>query len=277
VEPLGLLHDFGGDGPVVHVAHANGFPPGTYQPLAEYLTDRYHVIGLAARPLWPGSKPESAPAWRVLANDMAEGLEARGLGGVAGIGHSLGGILTLWAAIHRPALFSSVILIDPVLLLPSWPRGMWLLRRLGLGQRQPLVQGALRRRSTWPDRQACYEYLREKSFFDRWPDSSLNAYVESGTHSRPDGQIELVYPPEWEAHIFATTPLNIWRDIPHLGSPVLVIRGEFSRAFRPEAEDRLTHLLPRSRVVTIPDAGHLAPMEKPAETGKVIRDWLDDR
>jgi pimeloyl-ACP methyl ester carboxylesterase len=208
---------------------------------------------------------------------MVEGLEARGLGGIVGIGHSLGGILTLWAAIHRPAFFSRVILIDPVLLLPSCLRTLWLLRRLGLGQRQPLVQGALRRRRIWPDQQACYEYLREKPFFDRWPDSSLTTYVESGTHSRPGGQIELVYPPEWEAHIFATTPLNIWRDIPHLSSPVLVIRGQFSKAFRPETEARLTHLLPQSQAVMIPDAGHLVPMEKPEETGKAIRDWLDDR
>lgn len=43
---------------MVHLAHANGFLPGTYRPLAETLADRYYVIGLPSRPLWPGRRRE---------------------------------------------------------------------------------------------------------------------------------------------------------------------------------------------------------------------------
>ena len=91
VVPIELLHDFGGKGPVVHLAHANGFPPGAYGPFAGTLThpsppdnpppQAYHVIGLPARPLWPGSKPESAPNWHVLADDLVRGLDALELNG----------------------------------------------------------------------------------------------------------------------------------------------------------------------------------------------------
>ena len=35
--PIDLLHDFGGQGPLIHLAHANGFPPGTYTPFAQAL------------------------------------------------------------------------------------------------------------------------------------------------------------------------------------------------------------------------------------------------
>ncbi|MFC2031070.1 hypothetical protein ACFLWA_10115 [Chloroflexota bacterium] len=48
---LELLHDFGGSGPTLHLAHANGFPPGTYGPLAETLTGGYRVVALPSRPL----------------------------------------------------------------------------------------------------------------------------------------------------------------------------------------------------------------------------------
>ena len=43
------MHNFGGDGPIVHLAHANGFPPGAYRLLAETLTDRYQVIARPSR------------------------------------------------------------------------------------------------------------------------------------------------------------------------------------------------------------------------------------
>ena len=58
--------------------------------------------------------------------------------------------------------------------------------------------------------------------FAGWPDASLRAYVEAGTRERADGQVELAYPPGWEAHIFATPPTGVWRAMPQLRTPALV-------------------------------------------------------
>ena len=271
---LDLLYNFGREGTVIHLAHANGFPPATYSPLAETLSDQYQVIGLPARPLWPGRRPESAPDWHTLADDLIRGLDELGLKGIVGVGHSLGGVCTMLAAVHRPDLFCAVVLIDPVILPPVWLWVLRLMRWLGLGQRQPLVQGALRRRRTWPSRQACYERFRGKRLFARWPDSSLRAYVEAGTRRRTDGEVELVYPPEWEAHIFGTTPVDVWRFVPQLHTPALVMRGEHSNTFRAESQRRMEHHLPFARFRVMRDAGHLVPMERPAETGATIRGFL---
>jgi pimeloyl-ACP methyl ester carboxylesterase len=268
------LHDFGGEGPVVHLAHANGFPPGTYRPLAETLTGDHRVVALLSRPLWVDSRPGSAPTWRPLAGDLVEGLDGLGLTGIIGIGHSLGGVLTLWAAVCRPDLFRAVVLIDPVILPTVWLWGLRFLRWLGLRDRQPLVQGALHRRRTWPSRQACFKHYRGKSLFARWSDEALWAYVESGTCKRGDGRVELVYPPEWEAHIFATTPTDVWRDVSKLRTAALVLRGEHSQTFRPEAEARMARLLPQARFATVPGVGHLAPMEAPTRTGRLVREFV---
>ena len=269
------LYDLGGHGPLVHLAHANGFPPLTYRPLARQL-DGYQVVALRSRPLWPGSEPQSAPDWHPLADDLQRGLEELGQGPVLGLGHSIGGVLTLWAALRRPDLFRAVVLIDPVILPPTWLLLLRLMRGLGLSDRQPLVQGALRRRRTWPSRRACYEHYRRKSFFARWSDDSLWAYVEAATQPRPGGGVELVYAPEWEAHIFATTPLDAWRGIARLRPPLLLVRGAHSNTFRPSCQRRLTRLLPQARVAVIPDAGHLAPLERPQATGAAIRAFLDE-
>ena len=274
-EPPVPPYDFGGEGPVIHLAHANGFPPGTYRPLAEALTDRYHVLGLPSRPLWPGSRPESAPDWHPLADDLIAGLDGLGLRGIVGVGHSLGGVLTLWAAIRRPDLFRAIVLIDPVMMPPGWLWLLRLMRWLGLGHRQPLVQGALRRRRVWPSRQACYEHYAGRSIFATWPEESLRAYVEAGTRERADGQVELVYPPAWEAHIFATAPTDVWRAVPRLRTPTLVLRGAHSRTFPAASQARMARLVPQTRFVVIPEAGHLVPMERPRETAQAIRVFLE--
>ncbi len=272
---LNLVYDFGGDGSIIHIAHANGFPPGTYKPLADTFTDRYHVIGLPARPLWPGSQPSDAPNWHVLADDLIQGLEALDLKNTIGLGHSMGGTYTMLAAIQYPNMFSKLVLIDPVILPPTRLRVLKWMRRLGLGKRQPLVQGALDRRRTWSSYEACYNHWRRKTFFKNWPDDSLWAYVQAGITESDSGQFELVYSPEWEAHIFSTPPTDIWDYVPQLISQTMVIRGEFTNVFTSESQKLMKSLLPKVKFHVIPDAGHLVPMECPNEVGRIIRDFLD--
>ena len=269
------FHCFGGEGPIIHIAHANGFPPGTYRQLAETFIDRYRVLALPCRPLWPNSRTESTPTWRPLAGDLVAGLDTIGASEVVGIGHSLGGVLTLWAAIERPDIFRAVILIEPVILPPLWLVWLRVLRALGLERRLPLVQRARQRRRTWPSGQECYEQYRRKSLFARWPDSVLHDYVVSATRLRDDGGVELVYPPAWEAHIFASTPTGIWDDVPNLRTPALVIRGEHSTIFRPEVMARMRKRMPCAQFVTMAGTGHLVPMEEVAETGIIIRRYLE--
>jgi len=267
--------DFGGEGPLVHLAHANGFPPGTYRPLARTLTDHYRVLALPARPLWPGSRPECFSTWHQLADDLIQALDDRGLTSILAVGHSMGGVATLWAAVARPELFRAVTLVDPVILPPGRLWVLRALRRLGDRWHHPLVRGALRRRRVWPSRLACYESYRDKPFFARWPDESLWAYVEAGTRDLDDGRVALAYPPAWEARIFETIPTDVWQAVPDLRVPTLILRGELSDTFLPASQARMARLLPHARFAVVPGAGHLAPMERPAVLGAMIRDFFD--
>jgi hypothetical protein len=49
----GLLRDFGGEGPLLHLAVANGFPPACYRPFMRALREVGHGVSLLPRPLWP--------------------------------------------------------------------------------------------------------------------------------------------------------------------------------------------------------------------------------
>jgi len=272
------LHHFGGHtgAPWLHIGHANGFPPAVYAPLAENLVPTYHTIGLGARPLWPDPPPPQSQTWHHLAADLIADLEALGAKGIIGVGHSLGGVTTLLAAVQRPDLFRSLVLLDPVLLPPRWLVFMRWMQRLRLPWQPPLVEGALRRRRSWPNRDAAYAYFAEKPLFAQWHIDALKAYVQHGTRSRPDGQVELIYPPEWEAHIFGSVPTDVWRFLPRLDTalPLLFVRGERSDTFRPEAQTHTARLLPQAKFAIVPGAGHMFPLERPAETAALIRAFV---
>jgi pimeloyl-ACP methyl ester carboxylesterase len=47
--------------------------------------------------------------------------------------------------------------------------------------------------------------------------------------------------------------------------PALVVVGEHDQLTPPEDARELAALLPQSRLVELPDAGHLTPLEKPDE------------
>jgi len=61
---------------------------------------------MEARPLWLESNPRSLTHWSQLARDLAEELDRRGLRGSVGVGHSLGAVTTLLAAVEERALWS---------------------------------------------------------------------------------------------------------------------------------------------------------------------------
>jgi hypothetical protein len=51
------FHDFGGDGPVLHFAHANAYPPGCYQQFIAPFLAHYHVTAIYHRPSGRAATP----------------------------------------------------------------------------------------------------------------------------------------------------------------------------------------------------------------------------
>ncbi len=71
------LVDWGGEGPLALLHHANGFCAGIWGLVAERLRRRYRVIGMDARGHGDSSKPRerSAYHWDRFAGDVASALE----------------------------------------------------------------------------------------------------------------------------------------------------------------------------------------------------------
>ncbi len=86
--------------------------------------------------------------------------------------------------------------------------------------------------------------------------------------------MELAFTPEWEAQIYATGPFNLWRQLGKLSVPLLVIRGAESDTFDQGAVKALQSRLPKVAVINVPGAGHLVPLEKPAEVARLILEFI---
>ncbi len=265
-----------GGGRLVHFAHANGFPAGTYAPLIGALASDFHLLarnicnqGECNEPECP--KERRIDGWHELAVELGGFLDAvRGGEKVIGVGHSIGGIVTLLCAVRRPELFERLVLLEPVLLEPRLVRLIRLMKLMKREASAPLAVRARKRRNGWKSREDALEYFRSRPLFDGWHEDSLRAYVEHGLVESADGGVVLVCPPEVEAQGFQTYPADIWRVVPRLRVPALFVRGENSDTITPRARDLFRRLLPNVHYIEIPAAGHLFPMQLPAETARII-------
>ncbi|HEX8992033.1 MAG TPA: alpha/beta hydrolase [Anaerolineales bacterium] len=270
--------DFGGTGEPLHFLHANGYPPGCYHPLIERLATRFRVFGMLLRPLWPGADPTALRDWKPLSEDLRQFLRGNQTGAVVGMGHSIGAVVTLRAALREPELFKALVLIEPVLLSPQHILILRAARALGLAARlDNRINGALRRRRTFDSLEQLFGGYRRREIFRFLSDAQLRSLVEGITRPMPDGRYELTYSPEWEARIYRTGIWNdwdLWGGLRGLRIPTLILRGAETDTFFARTAEMVQKRNPAIRMETLSGATHLAPMEKPEQVFVATREFV---
>lgn len=279
LDPL-ILSD---QGPLLLHAPANGYPPGVYRTFLEPFLDKYQVRAIFLRPFWPGSSPEFLNDWRVFRDDYLAALpsQLRTAGeqqSLIGMGHSVGAMTSLMAAIEEPDKFRALILIEPTL-FPAWMG--FIMRGLAplhiYRYLHPLIRRTLRRKTSFPNQESMYQNYRKKGIFADIPDNVLRDYVRGLVLPEADGTVRLKYSPEWEVQVYETggsADRYVWKNLAGIPCPVLVIRGEKSDTLTEKTLMRITRKLPKGKAVTIPDVGHLLPLEKPHLVAAVVFDFL---
>ena len=259
------LLDWGGEGPLALLHHANGFCAGTWGLVAEELRRRYRVIGMDARGHGDSSQPAERDAyrWDRFAGDAVAVAEAvareAGETSVAlGLGHSFGGTSILAGAAQRPGLFERIALVDPVI-VPPLAAGDAERRR---GRGRALADSARRRRQVWAHREEARAWWAGREFFGAWDPRALDLYAEWGLRDRVDGRVELKCPGEVEATVFEMGgSIDSFELARGVRVPTLILwaaRGDFPRATYLALGARM-----RDARVRDVDAGHLVPMERP--------------
>lgn len=270
------LLDWGGDGPIALLHHANGFCAALWTLVAEQLCKRYRVIAIDARG-HGDSDTRPVPAglrWEYLVSDLAQvaaqllaetGEPAIGLG----VGSSLGGIVTAAAEERHPGLFRRIAMLDP----PIHPSAE-LARELQLDlptQRPNIAEQARARSAVWPSRATAGDAWRDKPMFSAWRPRAFELYLQEGLRDREDGSVELKCNPLVEATIFETAgSLDTFEFAPRVTAPVLLVRAG-QGFFPPIIFEHLAGLFPNCTYKVV-DAGHLLPMEAP----ELVIELLDD-
>ena len=275
----GKLHylDWKGPGPQMHFLHGNGFCAGTYSPFLKHLIDDFHIFASDVRGHGSSDHPNAARIrnWTIFAEDLKTLIEQAMVPPIIGMGHSLGAVSTYIAAAKYPHLFSSLVLIDPVI-LPN--RSLWLIagaKLLGLRGNLPLAKTARRRRRNFQGKKEALKlFAAGRGIFKNWSKEFVQAYLECGLLEEDSKTAVLKCDPELEAQIFESVPVGVWRYAPKVTCPVLAIRGELSDTFPAESAQRLKGRISDFELKTIPDSGHFIPMEKPQECAQVISDFV---
>lgn len=255
----------------IQFSHANGIPAPVYQPLLDQLVPHdIHYL-----PVLGETVPPIRRNWAPLVDELISTLDARNEGPVVGMGHSLGGVVTLMAGKKRPDLFEKIILLDPPLL-------PWRIRRIVLpmawmGPRLfrhifPLAKGALKRRDHFHSKEEAYEYWSPKSFFRAFDPPCFEAYVEHALIPDKQGGFTLRIPKKMEAQIFATTPLFLPKAHPEIPTHYLYAIGKGAILEDNEVQEhQVTY--PHFSFHPIP-YGHMFPVEQPKWTAELIHSLI---
>jgi pimeloyl-ACP methyl ester carboxylesterase len=255
-------------------AHATGFCASAYRAMLTTLSEQFEVVaidlrghGRSALPADPAQLHDISPFVRDL-GEVLDRLAARAEGRVLLAGHSLGASAALMAARGRRDV-AGLALIEPVVIgeliacfaaTPAWPLA---------ASRIPLVKGARARRAVWPDRAAARAGYARKALFAHWAEGGLDDYLEDGLVEREDGGVGLACAPDWEAAIFATQKLTLWRAAKAAPAPIRVLVADHPSTTVGEAARRRFRRL-GAGVEAAAAVSHLMPFERPDLAARFI-------
>ena len=254
-------------------SHANSFPASTYKVLFRSLRGRGFSVKAVDQfghdPRFPVSNN-----WPHLVQQLCEFTQTEAADQpVWLVGHSLGGYLSLMAAMRLPHLARGLVLLDsPVL-------GGWKSSAVGLAKHTGLVgsfsPGAVskRRRNSWANVEEAFAHFRHKKAFAQWDEQVLRDYVTYGTFGT-DGQRVLVFDRDVETAIYNGLPHNLERQLKRqpLQCPACYIGGTESEEMRQVGMALTTQVVKGN--ITMMAGSHLFPMEHPIETAAAIADAI---
>jgi pimeloyl-ACP methyl ester carboxylesterase len=204
-------------------------------------------------------------------------IEARAGGPVHLFGNSLGGAVATRVAARRPDLVRTLTLVSPALpdLRPRYGPSRILAATLpGLGP------WAMRRLAALPP--------------ERRVQASLDLTFADPTRVAPERLMELVAEVRRRDILDHTTPAligsargvitefllrgpgSLWRDAARVTAAALLLYGRNDRIVDPRMAARAGRVFRHARVVTLPDVGHVAQMEKPEIVAREFRTLLAD-
>ena len=244
--------------PAVLLLHGQPGGAADWSQVIELLGPEVSAVAVD-RPGWDGARRAEDLDGNVR-SAVAE-LDARSVQRAVIVGHSLGGAIAAWLAVHHPERVAALVLVAPAANLASlYPIDRWLatpviselassaaLTGIGLTLSLPPVRDRIAARTGLP-----VDYLR--------------------TMRR-----SVLKPVSWMA--YASEQRALVRGLPALETrladitaPTTIVSGGLDRVVPPHAAQQLAEQITGARLDVEPTAGHMLPQREPALVARAIGD-----
>ena len=252
------VEDSGGGGPTVLFSHGLLYSLRMWDAQITALRTRLRCVAYDHRGQGRSEAPETGLDMDTLAEDAAALIDSMRIGPVHFVGLSMGGFVGMRLAARRPELVRSLALLDtsagpePPKNLPRYRRLEWVARWFGtrpvLGPVQAIMHGASARKdpARTPHLRAWREHLL------RVDTRAMNRAVE-GVLQRQSAE-----------------PL-----LARIRCPTLVLVGEEDTATVPARAEELASGIAGARLVRIPRAGHMSPIDAPEAVTAELHAFLE--
>ncbi len=271
------VYEWPGDSAPVLLLHATGFHSRCWNEVVKHLPGR-HVYAVDIHLHGGSSDAGDVVDWQLFSEDICLLIERLNLRDIVGVGHSMGGYLTAWAASALPDRFGQLILIDPVIM--SAERYAELERLTGGldAADHPVAQ----RKNDWRDADEMFQRFRDRPPFDNWSPAVLRDYCDYALLPPGEDQIrQLACNPINEASNYLNSARNaaILDRLHLITPPTTLLRAPASDGAimdfiaSPTWPD-LASAMPDCRDVYLPDLDHFIPMRDPELVTKYIQQAL---
>ncbi|MEV0974241.1 alpha/beta fold hydrolase [Microtetraspora glauca] len=247
----GVWHEVAGAGDPVVLLHSGVTDARMWAPQWEALTASFRVVRLDFRGY--GRSPSAADGPYSDDGDVAEPASL-GLREVAVVGASHGGRVALELATRHPDLVSRLVLLNAGCGLPATPE----LEEFGAEEDRLIEAGDI----------AGAADLNARTWLGPEADDATRAWVSQ--MQRDAFELQLKADPEPER-------VRGEIDLTRIRVPALVVTGDHDLLYFQETARHLARTLSTASLVRLEWAGHLPSMERPAETTRIIEEFLTGR
>lgn len=255
---------------VLHFAHGNGFPSPCYKQLLQGLEARfdcYYIDKIGHAPAFP-----ITDNWHFLVEEVLHSIRQQTVKPVIAVGHSLGGVLSLLAAIEQPDLFKAVILLDSPVLGRLKSNLLRLFKAIGFIDKITPAHRTRGRRVHWMSKEDAVAYLKTRTLFKSFSDACLDDYIEYGMQKSENGYV-LRFDRQVEYQIYRTIPHQLHASKGRLSIPAGLIYGNKSHVIH---SLDLRNMQKNYGILTVETKGtHMFPMEYPQTTAELIGQLVD--
>jgi lipase len=248
--------------------HATGFLPWLWQPIIKEFVPQNKVWAPFICNYRQCDPEKGGLSWDIIAQDLASFCRSHAINDSFVVGHSMGATVLTIAVARYELRPRGMVLIEPIYLPEKFYAANIDLKD------HPLAAKSLKRKNNWKNDKEAIAYMKSRPLFDGWDERVLQLYIKYGMRKQNEGNLTLTCTPESEAALFmGGRKDNPWPMLEKITCPVLLVEGEESENKKFIDIKRASALLKRGKYISVANAGHLIPMQKPKELAYIIKEF----